>query len=54
MDAMRVWGEQVLPFAPAAFWNAFAWQLEKINALDLLVPWLPFNDRSKVRPIMYC
>jgi hypothetical protein len=49
---MTVWGEQVLPLAPAAFWNLFVERLRRANKLNLLVKWLPFNDRSKARPRM--
>lgn len=51
-EAMTVWGEQVLPLAPAAFWNLFVERLRRANKLNLLVKWLPFNDRSKARPRM--
>lgn len=45
---MAVWGEQVLPVAPAAFWSLFVERLRRAGRLQLLVKWLPFNDRSKV------
>eukprot|EP00043_Microstomoeca_roanoka_P012759 m.123943 g.123943 ORF g.123943 m.123943 type:complete len:867 (-) comp15581_c2_seq1:1382-3982(-) len=52
-EAMRVWGEQVLPVSSASFWNVFAARLDECNSLHLLVKWLPFNDRSKLRPEVY-
>eukprot|EP00049_Salpingoeca_infusionum_P009083 m.150670 g.150670 ORF g.150670 m.150670 type:complete len:172 (-) comp14236_c0_seq8:446-961(-) len=49
--AMRVWGEQVLPFASQTFWQYFSQRIlhEDDSTTDLLVKWLPFNDVSKVR-----
>jgi hypothetical protein len=47
-EAMRVWGEIHLPSAAPAFWRVFIERLEAANKLDLVVQWLPFNDRTKV------
>eukprot|EP00055_Hartaetosiga_balthica_P015925 m.97871 g.97871 ORF g.97871 m.97871 type:complete len:807 (+) comp8997_c0_seq3:301-2721(+) len=52
-EALRVWGEQVLPHATATFWDVFLQRLEGDGALQDIVPWLPFNDKSKVSASVY-
>eukprot|EP00048_Salpingoeca_helianthica_P009192 m.131977 g.131977 ORF g.131977 m.131977 type:complete len:751 (+) comp14798_c0_seq5:88-2340(+) len=52
-EAMTEWGENVLPWAPAAYWSEFVKALLKANRLDLIVKWLPFNDRGKVPARIY-
>jgi len=47
-EAMAVWAELVLPWAPAAYWHLFLRHLERAGKLNLAVKWLPFNDRAKV------
>ncbi len=47
-EAVRQWGEAHLPSAPAKFWHLFMERLEAADQLDLIVQWLPFNDRTKV------
>lgn len=53
VEAMRIWGEVVLPLAPAAYWDKFVHRLDSAGQIDLVVTWLPFNDRSKVSPSVY-
>lgn len=53
VEAMRIWGEVVLPLAPAAYWDEFVRRLSISGHIDLVVTWLPFNDRSKVAPTVY-
>ena len=50
--AMAVWGESVLPWAPAAYWERFIARLAAVGEIDLIVKWLPFNERGKVQ-LMY-
>ncbi len=47
-EALAVWGENLLPWAPAAYWERFIARLTRAGAQDLIVKWLPFNDRGKV------
>lgn len=47
-EAMREWGENVLPWAAATYWDCFITNLVHADRLDLIVKWLPFNDRGKV------
>ena len=53
VEALAVWGESVLPWAPAAYWDRFISRLAKAGHLNLIVKWLPFNDRGRVAPSVY-
>eukprot|EP00039_Didymoeca_costata_P011483 m.161493 g.161493 ORF g.161493 m.161493 type:complete len:960 (+) comp15188_c0_seq4:150-3029(+) len=52
-ESVRVWGEVVLPSAPAEYWKLFVDRLNRADKLNLIVKWLPFNDRTKVTPDIY-
>lgn len=52
-EAVRVWGEVHLPLAPPEYWRVFIDRLDAADKLDLVVQWLPFNDRTKVSSDMY-
>ena len=53
VEAVRVWGEVILPSAPAKYWTIFVNRLNRAGKLGLIVKWLPFNDRTKVSPEIY-
>lgn len=52
-EAVRIWGEVHLPSAPALYWKTFVERLDEAEKIDLVVKWLPFNDRTKVGPEVY-
>ncbi|EDQ84183.1 uncharacterized protein MONBRDRAFT_13057 [Monosiga brevicollis MX1] len=48
---MAVYGEQVLPHAPAAYWKSFCETLLAQDQLDWVLPYLPFNDKAKTMAV---
>jgi hypothetical protein len=47
-EAMAIYGEQVLPLAPATYWRLFLERLLRSQQSSLAIKYLPFSDKSKV------